>query len=184
MKNVLILAVVLVLLAGCSKVKNMEYIEQMRKIGESEERIEELIRYEKNNKHLPDGGYIDVTGRTVEEVATLQGLTLEEYIEEYDLPSDLSPLVSETEAGYTIPAGRMAKIYGTDFEALSASMEFPESIKEDTPWGVAVGEVKVGIYMGEENIESFKKQYNLLLHLHFLYGTIILVENKTGGYRK
>lgn len=149
-----------VILSGCGEISS-EYIEELKTNGASDEQIRELIKYERKNKNLPDGGYVDVTGRCVGEVAEDLGIKLEEYLELNGLPSDMPYLVSETEANYTIPAAMVAPMYGMDFKGLAKLYDFPDNVNEDTPWGVAVGETTVGAYVGEENVEKFKQDYGL-----------------------
>ena len=161
MKKIFIIFAAVLLLASCANVSDMAYIEELRSRGAEKSEIDALIEYEKGNKSLPDGGYVDVTGRTVAEVAKERGLTLAEYLNEYDLPADMPGLVSETEANYTIPAYRMAQMFDMSFETLKQTFELPDSVNENTPWGKAIGEATLGAYAGENNVESFKKLYGL-----------------------
>ena len=161
MKKILIIFAATLLLASCVNQTDTAYVKELRARGANEAEINELIEYESGNTSLPEGGYVDVTGRTVGEVAKERGLELAEYLAEYDLPSDMPELVSETEANYTIPAYRMAEMYGMSFEALKQTFELPDSVTEDMTWGEAIGEATIGAYAGEGNIESFKKLYNL-----------------------
>ena len=161
MKKVFIIFAAAIMLAACANNADSAYVKELRSRGADEAEINELIEYEKNNKILPEGGYVDVTERTVAEVAEERGLTLAEYLNEYDLPSDMPALVSETEANYTIPAYRMAQMYDMSFETLKQTFELPDSVDEDTPWGEAIGEATLGAYAGEDNVESFKQMYGL-----------------------
>ena len=161
MKKIFIIFAAALMLTSCAVQSDMPYIEELRERGADEAEINALIEYEKSNKSLPEGGYVDVTGRTVAEVAKERGLTLNEYLDEYDLPADMPALVSETEANYTIPAYRMAEMYDMSFETLKQTFELPESVAEDTTWGEAIGETTLGAYAGENNVERFKKLYGL-----------------------
>ena len=161
LKKIFIIFTAALLLASCAKQADMAYVEELRSRGADETEINALIEYEKGNKSQPDGGYVDVTGRTVGEVAKERGLTLSEYLNEYELPADMPSLVSETEANYTIPAYRMAEMYDMSFETLKQTFELPDSVTENTTWGEAIGEATLGAYAGEENVESFKKLYGL-----------------------
>lgn len=161
-KILLVLSLAVILTAsGCGRVKNQEYIDELKKSGADPAQIEELIKYEKSNASLPEGGYADTTGRTVEEAAKAMGMTLEEYIEENELPENLPALVSENEANYTIPVSRMAERYGMSFEEFTNILNMPESVTEDTTWGEALDEVTIGSYIGEGNVQSFVEKYNL-----------------------
>ena len=161
LKKIFIIFAAALTLTSCAGKTDTAYIEELRSRGADKAEINEFIKYEKNNDSLPEGGYVDVTGRTVAEVAKERGLKLSEYLSEYDLPSDMPALVSETEANYTIPAYRMAQMYDMSFETLKQTFELPDSVEENTPWGEAIGEAPLGAYAGEDNVELFKKLYGL-----------------------
>ncbi len=164
MKKITALIAAVLLLASCSG-GDTAYVKDLRKRGESDAEIKAYINYEKGRKNQPKGGYIDVTGRTVAEVAKERGLTLEEYLSEYDLPPDMPGLVSETEANYTIPVHRMLDMYGMSFESFKQMFDIPDGIDENSPWGIAIGEAPVGayidMYVGKDSLEKFKEQYDL-----------------------
>ena len=161
MKKLLLIIAAVMLTASCAGQSDTSYVNELRERGEDEEEIDALIEYEKNNENLPVGGYVDVTGRTIEEVAKERGLTLEEYLAEFDLPEDMPGLVSENEAYYTIPAKRMAELLDMSFDTLKQVFNLPESVTEETTWGEAMGETTLGAYAGEDNVESFKEMYKL-----------------------
>ena len=106
-------------------------------------------------------GYIDVSGQTVQDIADSAGMTLEEFLTEYDLPSDMPKNTSETAAFYTIPVSRMAEMYGMDFATMKDVLEWGDEVTETSTWGEAEGATKVGVYVGEENLEDFKSYYGL-----------------------
>jgi hypothetical protein len=106
-------------------------------------------------------GYVDVSGRTIAEVAESAGMDYADFLEEYGLPADMPGNTSESAAYYTIPCSRMAAMYGMDFETMKSTLEFPDTITEDTTWGEAEGEVRLSVYVGEDNLDAFKEMYNL-----------------------
>lgn len=106
-------------------------------------------------------GYVDVSGRTIAEVAESAGMDLKDFLDSYGLPSDMPANTSESAAYYTIPCSRMATMYGMDFETLKSTLELPDTVTEDTPWGEAEGEARLSVYVGEDNLDSFKEQYGL-----------------------
>ena len=161
LKKLLLIIAAVMLTASCAGQSDTSYVNELRERGADEEEIDALIEYEKNNENLPEGGYVDVTGRTIEEVAKERGLTLEEYLAEFDLPEDMPGLVSENEAYYTIPAKRMAELLDMSFDTLKQVFNLPESVTEETTWGEAMGETTLGAYAGEDNVESFKEMYKL-----------------------
>ncbi len=103
--------------------------------------------------------YIDVTGRTVADIAAEEGLELADFLKEYGLPSDLPADTSESETYNTIPCGVMARRHETTFEDIKKEFDFPDEVTEDTPWGEAIDGVTLGNYIGEEQLDDFKQYY-------------------------
>lgn len=106
-------------------------------------------------------GYVDVSGRTIAEVAESAGMDLDDFLDSYGLPSDMPANTFESAAYYAIPMSRMAAMYGMDFETLKSTLELPDTITEETTWGEAEGEARLSVYVGEDNLAAFKEQYNL-----------------------
>ncbi|MDD6483133.1 MAG: hypothetical protein PUF72_00960 [Clostridiales bacterium] len=106
-------------------------------------------------------GYIDTTGRTIGEVADANGYELQDFLAEFELPSDMPENTYESVAYYMIPARKVAQMYGMDFAGLKEMLKWDDSITEETPWGEAEGETTLGAYVGEDNVESFKEQYGM-----------------------
>ena len=106
-------------------------------------------------------GYIDTTGRTIGEVADMNGYELADFLAEFELPADMQENTYESVAYYMIPARKVAQMYGMDFAGLKEMLGWDDTITEDTPWGEAEGETTIGAYVGEDNVESFKEQYGL-----------------------
>ncbi len=129
-------------------------------------------------------GYINVSGRTVQDIADMQGGTLEEFLDAYSLPADMPGSTDEAAAYYTIPTGVIAEMYGMDFAMLKETLKLPDTVSdiplkikfldlissklnigttidENTPWGITEGEAPLGTYVGEENLDEFKKEYGL-----------------------
>lgn len=106
-------------------------------------------------------GYIDVSGQTIEDIAKNIDMTVEEFLTEYDLPSDMPKNTNETAAFYTIPVSRMAEMYGMDFATMKETLQWGDEITETSTWGEAEGATKVGVYVGEENLDNFKEYYGL-----------------------
>ena len=104
-------------------------------------------------------GYIDVSGKTIAEIADQSGYELADFLSEYGLPADMPGNTSESAAYYMIPVKNIAQMYGMDFAQMKEYFGLGDEITEDTPWGEAEGEVTVGKYVGEENIDQFKEQY-------------------------
>lgn len=107
-------------------------------------------------------GYVDISGKTIQDIADAQGVSLEEFLENYKLPKDMPGNTTEAAAYYTIPAGIIAKMNGLDFETLKTVLKLPENATEDTPWGEAEGGISVADYIGgEDKLPAFKEKYGL-----------------------
>lgn len=104
-------------------------------------------------------GYIDVSGRTIAEIADESGYELADFLAEYELPADMPGSTSESAAYYMIPAKNVASMYGMTFEQMKEMLKWGDEITEDTPWGEAEGETAVADYIGTENLDQFKEQY-------------------------
>lgn len=105
--------------------------------------------------------YVDVDGITIGEVADMNGMELSEFLEYYDLPEDMPASTPEKAAFYTIPAGKYAEMYGMTFEDLATQLGWDSTITEETTIGDALDKTTLGMYVGEENLESFKQEYGL-----------------------
>ena len=46
-----------------------------------------------------------------------------------------------------------------DFNTIKEVLKFPDDVDEDTAWGDAIGQVKLGDYVGEDNLAEFKETY-------------------------
>lgn len=106
-------------------------------------------------------GYINTSGATIDEVADQMGMSLEEFLEEYDLPKDMPANTEEAAAYYSMPFSKIAEQYGTDVDTLRQEFGLGDEVLDTTPWGEAEGLIKVGLYVGEENLDSFKEYYGL-----------------------
>lgn len=127
-------------------------------------------------------GYINVSGRTVQDIADLQGGSLEDFLDAYSLPADMPSSTDEAAAYYSIPTGVIAEMYGMDFASFKVVLEIPETISgvslrhkiidmlsskfnvgttidENTPWGITEGELTLAAYVGEDQLDEFKQTY-------------------------
>mgnify|MGYP000488374273 CR=1 FL=1 len=57
-------------------------------------------------------GYVDVSGRTVAQVAEEQGMDVDEFLEQFDLPSDMPGNTTESAAYNCIPVSKWQKCTG------------------------------------------------------------------------
>ncbi len=104
-------------------------------------------------------GYIDVSGRTIAEVADSAGYELADFLEMNGLPADMPGNTYESAALYNMPVKNIAQMYGMTFDDMKTMFKWGDDITEDTAWGIAEGEIKVADYVGEENVDDFKQQY-------------------------
>ena len=109
-----------------------------------------------------DMGYNNVSGRTIKDVAEQAGYaSVEEFLAEYGLPADMPEDTDESAAYYSIPARKIAEMYGMDVASLKEMLGLGDDVTEDTPWGEAEGKATLGKYIGEENLDAFKEEYGL-----------------------
>lgn len=131
-------------------------------------------------------GYVNVSGRTVQDIADSAGIGLADFLSEYSLPEDMPGDTYEIAAIYNMPA----KVYLQtmlgidDFATVKAELNIPDEttpdnpktlkdkiqsifkkddiqvIDENTPWYIIEGELTVGDYSGGD-MESFKTFYDL-----------------------
>ncbi len=106
-------------------------------------------------------GYVDISGRTVQDIVDAQGMKLEDFLKEYGLPEDMPGDTIEAAAYYSMPVSKIAEMYGMDFAQLKEVLKFPDEITENSTWGEAEGSVKLSDYLGTEDISQFKSQYGL-----------------------
>lgn len=116
-------------------------------------------------------GYVNTSGKTLKEVVDgfnegdqdeEDKLTVADFLEEYQLPSDMPEDTIEAAAFYTMPVSAYAGMYGMDINALKTVFtSFPAAATEDTPWGVVEGELTLDDYVGAEYLDDFKAEYGL-----------------------
>lgn len=106
-------------------------------------------------------GYVDVSGRTIQEIADANEMELEEFLERWGLPSDMPANTTESAAYNNIPFGNMAKTYGLSTDDFKKFLQLGDDVTDETPWGEAINKATVGAYVGEEYLDSFKEYYGL-----------------------
>lgn len=121
-------------------------------------------------------GYVNITGRTIADIAEESGMELSEFLEQYGLPEDMPGNTQESAAYYMMPVKSIAQMYGMTFEDIKELLGLGDDITEDTAWGVAEGEVTLEKYIGSDGFEAFKEKYGL--------GDEITLETKWKEVRK
>lgn len=120
--------------------------------------VTSMMDFNKYNKL----GYVDVSGRTIQDIADAQGITLEEFLDMNGLPADMPGSTTEANAYYSMPTGIVAELSGLDFATLKTVLKLPEEVTEETPWGEAEGMIPLVDYVGDEQmLEEFKAEYGL-----------------------
>jgi len=122
--------------------------------------------------------YVDIYGITLQNMADAEGLTLKEYIEKYQLPSDMPGDTNSNAVENMIPIGLkvkelgpyldgMKKTFGinpnvSNFELYKVMNGLPAEVTEDTPVGEAkgMGQMKY-IVKDEAELEEYKEKYGL-----------------------
>lgn len=125
-------------------------------------------------------GFMDISGSTIGEVCEQSGYDYEQFLADYELPSDL-PKSTNMNATYSmLPIKTYAAMYYTDFATIKEGFEIPDTIPatpitiwekikaifvksevevtEDTPWGFALNNIKLGNVYGS-NFEEAKEYY-------------------------
>lgn len=122
------------------------------------ETLERTIHYNKYNNL----GYINVSGRDLEQVAEDAGKSVDEFKTEYGLPEDMKPNTDESAAYYMMPVSKMAEMNGLTVDQVKEMLKITDiEITDSTPWGEVEGEVTLANYIGEEQLDSFKAFYGL-----------------------
>lgn len=106
-------------------------------------------------------GYVNVSGRTIAEVAESAGVDLNQFLANYGLPADMPADTEEAAAYYNIPVKYIAQMYGMDTDTLKEMLGLGDDVTDDTPWGEAEGKATLSKYVGDENLEEFKVEYGL-----------------------
>ena len=113
----------------------------------------------RSNPYAKD--YVDVSGKTIEQIADESGLEFKEFLEMYNLPEDMPKDTSENAAYYNIPTAKYAEMMGMDFASIKEILGWDETITEETTIGDAFDKTTVGKRVGEDQIEAFKAEYEL-----------------------
>ena len=133
--------------------------------------------------------YIDVTGKTAEDIAKGKGMDYDKFLKAYGLPEDMSRKTFERAVYYNIPLRIVVKQTESieSFAELKASMGWDDSITEDTTLGDALDKTTLSNYVGDEQLERFKSLYELSDEVtgETLYGEVRnLVDAKEKEFRE
>lgn len=130
-------------------------------------------------------GYINYSGQTIADIAEQSGLTLEKFLEEYQLPTDMPADTTVSAAVYNMPLSVYIKTnIGVEYEEVKDMLglptettpevpknliekiiskfkkEEPKPIDGNTPWYIVEGEMTIETYSGGD-VDGFKEFYKL-----------------------
>lgn len=136
-----------------------------------------------------EADYVDVTGRTAEDLAKDKGMEYDEFLKSYGLPEDMPKNTFERAVFYNIPVGVIVEKNTTlgTFEELKADMGWSDDITEDTPLGIALDGTTLSKYVGDEQLQRFKSLYELSDDVtgDTLYGEVRnIVDSKEKEFRE
>lgn len=143
------------------------------------------IIIEKNKNPYNSMGYPIYPGYTIEDAAISEGISYEEFLTLYQLPADMPKDTPVFAANEYISTGVYAQMDGLTFELYKQLLQIPDEtsvsepktfldkiisvfkkekpvkIDASTPWRTVMGELTLGVLVGEENVESVKEQFEL-----------------------
>lgn len=117
----------------------------------------ELKATEKYNSMYPD-----LFGTTIGEYADAAGMEFDDFIEYYNLPSDMTQLVNAYAATNLMPIKEyMEKFTGIDFSAAKEFYEWDDTVTEETPSVDALDKVTMEKRFGVDSLDQIKETYGL-----------------------
>ena len=107
-------------------------------------------------------GYYNISGMTLEDVAAMNNMSIEEAKEMLNLPDDVKGNTYYDVVEFLIPVSQMAEMYGADVETLKEVFSLGEEITAESTWGEAIDSMPLSVYLGsEEMVAEFVAEYNL-----------------------
>ena len=104
--------------------------------------------------------YVNVTGKTVGDLAEEMGKSLDQFLADNKLPADMHEDTYETAAYYAKRVEDVAVDAGVTLEELKMIFGL-EDINPDDMWGEVYDKVKLRNLVGEDGLEEYKKQFGL-----------------------
>ena len=108
-----------------------------------------------------DKNYLDITGRSVGQVADSQGYEFDEFKAMVGLPDEIPSTESEAVAQNNLPAEVYAQMVGTNFQMMKEAYGWGDEITPQTPIGIAIDVTPLSKYIGMDSLEEFKTEYGL-----------------------
>ena len=103
----------------------------------------------------------NVTGRTVADIATENNVTPMKLLRQYGLPLDMPENTDEASASYYLTIGDVAKINKLSVDWIKGQLALGEEVTDDAIWGIIEDDLTLEQYIGKDDFEDFKKEYNL-----------------------
>jgi len=119
--------------------------------------------------------YIDITGKTIGQIADENGYDFNDFLVAMELPLDMPENTYESAAVYSRKFSTMAKLYGMSTDELKELLGVGDEVTDDTTWGDAYDMATIEKIVGKESFEMFKEQYGL--------GEEVTLETKWGEIR-
>lgn len=134
------------------------------------------------NKPLPVPEELDMGSQTMGEIAESMETTVADLVDTWDLPGDVTEETSWTQVQNLMPLKQMATMNQMGVQALKNQLAIPDEITgeenildkilgvfgisrykitENTPFGLAKGEITLGNYIREGYLDAFKEEYGL-----------------------
>ena len=104
--------------------------------------------------------YINVTGKTIGDIAKEQGMDFDEFLATNGYPADMHEDTYETAAYYSRNVERVAQDAGATLEELQMIFGL-DKIDPDATWGEVYDTIKLRNIVGEDGLDAFKKQFDL-----------------------
>lgn len=103
----------------------------------------------------------NTTGRTVKDIADQNGITVMKLLRQYGLPLDMPENTNEASASYLLTIGDVAEMNKLSVDELKEKLSLGEEVTDEAIWGAIEDDLTLAQYVGEANLEEFKKEYDL-----------------------
>ena len=103
----------------------------------------------------------NLTGRTVKDIADKNGVTVIKLLRQYGLPLDMPENTNEASASYLLTIGDIAQMNKMSVDELKEKLSLGEEVTDEAIWGTIEDDLTLSQYVGEANLEAFKKEYDL-----------------------
>ncbi|MBQ3110636.1 MAG: hypothetical protein IJC69_05795 [Clostridia bacterium] len=107
-------------------------------------------------------GYYNISGMTLESVAEMNNMSVEQARRMLQLPDDVKGDTYYDVVQFLVPVSYMTEMYGMSVEEMKEAFSLGEEITAESTWGEALDTMPLKIYLGsEEAVSEFVAEYNL-----------------------